>query len=275
MEQVKTPDLTVITVCYNAASDLEMTLRSVTGQSARKRMEIIVIDGGSTDKTPEVLDRYRDRIDRIVSEPDKGIYNAMNKGIGLSTGRYVNFMNAGDRFFDGQTVADFLTEIEKMEERPDIVYGWTVMKYPEGCRPRRPALYAMPREIGCCHQSILVDGDLLRREPFDESYRIVADYELFHRLYRKGARFAEIDKYIAVYDMTGISSDPATERLRYSERCRVNGVADTTLGFNIKRLRIKFGEKRRAVVAALRQLAGMRISEYKLRPIEEFKQFHD
>ncbi len=272
MEQVNTPDLTVITVCYNAAPALDMTLRSVTAQSARKRMEIIVIDGGSTDNTPEVLDRYRDRIDRIVSEPDGGIYNAMNKGLALSTGKYVNFMNAGDRFFDENTVADFLTETDKMEPRPDVVYGWTVMSSPAGCLPRRPALNAMPNEIGCCHQSIMVDGDLMRRERFDESYRIVADFELFYRIYKKGVRFVEINKYIAVYDMTGISSNPATERLRYTERCRVTGKRDTTVGFHIKRMRIKFGQKRRAFMAALRQLAGKGRSDYKLRTIEEFKQ---
>lgn len=91
------PKITVITICFNIGNELEQTIKSVIGQSY-PNIEYIIIDGGSTDDTMAVLKRYKDNISLIVSEPDKGVYDAMNKGVRLATGDYVNFMNGGDRF---------------------------------------------------------------------------------------------------------------------------------------------------------------------------------
>ena len=98
MEKIKN-SISVITVCYNCKDDLELTINSVLSQTYNK-IEFIVVDGGSKDGTKDVLEKYRDRIDVCISEPDNGIYDAMNKGIAYSSGEWLIFMNAGDRFCD-------------------------------------------------------------------------------------------------------------------------------------------------------------------------------
>lgn len=99
MEEVK---ISVITVCYNAVDTLEKTIQSVLEQTYHN-IEYIIIDGGSTDGTVEIIHRYVDYLAYWVSEPDRGIYDAMNKGIERATGEWVNFMNAGDYFYNYDT----------------------------------------------------------------------------------------------------------------------------------------------------------------------------
>ena len=100
--------ITVITVCHNAAKTLEKTIKSVLNQTY-PNIEYIIIDGGSTDDTVDIIKRYADRLAYWISEPDKGIYDAMNKGIEVATGEWINFMNAGDTFYEENTI-DFVLE---------------------------------------------------------------------------------------------------------------------------------------------------------------------
>ena len=94
---------TIVTVCFNCEQLIERTIQSVLSQNP-DLFEYIIIDGKSKDRTLDVINQYRDRIDKVVSEPDKGIYDAMNKGIALATGKYINFMNAGDYFVDSHVL---------------------------------------------------------------------------------------------------------------------------------------------------------------------------
>lgn len=111
--------LTIITVCFNIKDEIERTCQSIVNQTWQN-FEWIVIDGGSTDGTVDILKKYSDRINILVSEPDKGIYNAMNKGIKLSHGEWLNFMNGGDRF----TSNDVLKEVFSGKEySADVLYG--------------------------------------------------------------------------------------------------------------------------------------------------------
>ena len=96
------PRFSVITVTYNAEKVLEDTIQSVISQTYH-HVEYIIIDGASKDGTMAIVNRYRDRISRVVSEPDKGLYDAMNKGIALATGDYLCFLNAGDSFHEDDT----------------------------------------------------------------------------------------------------------------------------------------------------------------------------
>ncbi|RZK61390.1 MAG: glycosyltransferase, partial [Pedobacter sp.] len=116
------PKLTVITIVYNNVRDIERTINSVLNQTYPK-IEYIIIDGKSTDGTLDIIEKYRSKISKIVSEPDKGIYDAMNKGLALATGDYVLFMNSGDEIYDETTVEDIF------ESAPgaDIYYGETEM----------------------------------------------------------------------------------------------------------------------------------------------------
>lgn len=267
-----TPDVTVITVCYNAVNDIDATLRSIVNQSASARMELVVIDGGSTDGTLDIIRRYEDKIAIMVSEPDGGIFNAMNKGIALSHGRYVNFMNAGDTFFDLNVVEEFLNFEQSCGERPDAVFGATLLSYPDGYRCQMPDIRLLPDYLGGCHQSIFTSGDLIRREKYDESYRVTADFELYHRLYLKGARFAEMKKIVAVYNFEGISSVSATRRLRYDERCRITGKKSSAIGYAIRTLRVSAGEFKRKTMARIMSWIGTGDSAFSLQSREHFHQ---
>ena len=103
----KDKKLSVITICYNIKDEIRRTCESIANQTNHD-FEWIVVDGGSTDGTVEILNEYKKHIDVFISEPDKGIYNAMNKGIMQAHGEFLNFMNGGDTFADSNVVADFL-----------------------------------------------------------------------------------------------------------------------------------------------------------------------
>ena len=115
----KHPKISIVTVCYNAEKDIEKTIHSVINQTY-DNIEYIVIDGGSNDGTLSMINKYASKIDKIISEPDKGIYDAMNKGITLAKGDWINFMNAGDSYVD----ADVLKLVsDNINNNCDIIYG--------------------------------------------------------------------------------------------------------------------------------------------------------
>lgn len=266
------PKITVITVCYNAAPEIEETLDSILGQTATGDMEVIVIDGGSTDGTVEKIRKYESRLARFISEPDKGIYNAMNKGIALSTGEYVNFMNSGDRFFNSDVVADVITEIDGMAERPDVIYGATVFRYPDGYAGQLSDISLMPDHMGACHQSVFVDGDMIRKQPFDETFRISADFELLHRLYLRGARFAEVKKYVAVYNFDGVSGAWKGQMRGVAERRRVRGDMTSPILCWADVVRAKAGNVRRYIGRRLRRLLGLPVKNVCHVPFDRLSQ---
>jgi glycosyltransferase involved in cell wall biosynthesis len=112
--------LSIITITYQAEKYLERTIQSVLGQGQRDAIEYIVIDGASNDGTLAIIEKYQNQLDQFVSEPDKGIYDAMNKGLQRATGDYIIFMNAGDAFADEKTVGQLITA---MESNPDVIVG--------------------------------------------------------------------------------------------------------------------------------------------------------
>ena len=119
------PTFSVITITYNAAATLEETILSVISQTYH-HVEYIIVDGASTDGTMQIVERYRNKINKMVSEPDKGLYDAMNKGIDLATGDYLVFLNAGDSFHADTTLQQMVHTI-KGKELPDILYGNTAI----------------------------------------------------------------------------------------------------------------------------------------------------
>ena len=131
MHNHPTPKFSVITVTYNAASVLEDTIQSVISQTYH-HVEYIIVDGASKDGTLSIVDRYRDRITRVVSEPDRGLYDAMNKGIRLATGDYLCFLNAGDSFHEDDTLQQMVHTLTSLTELPDVIYGETALVDKEG-----------------------------------------------------------------------------------------------------------------------------------------------
>ena len=120
-----TPKFSIITVTYNAEKVLEDTIQSVISQTYH-HIEYIIVDGASKDGTLSIINRYRSRIHTVVSEPDKGLYDAMNKGIALASGDYLCFLNAGDCFHEDDTLQQMVHTING-SELPDVLYGETAI----------------------------------------------------------------------------------------------------------------------------------------------------
>ena len=166
----------IITVNYNNKDGLRATIESVVSQTFRD-FEFIVIDGGSTDGSVDVLKEYDDKITYWVSEPDKGIYNGMNKGIAKATGDYLNFMNSGDCFYDDnvlQRVTDYNSQADFIVGR-DYHYNERLQRGHASIQPPRTTM--MHFFVATLdHQSSFIRRELLADSPYDESHRLVSDW---------------------------------------------------------------------------------------------------
>ena len=190
-------NVTIITVCRNHAKELEKTIKSVENQTWQKK-EYIVIDGASTDETLEVIQKHGGSITQWISEPDQGIYDAMNKGIRLSQGQWVIFMNAGDTFAS----TDTLQRVFQESQEADVIYG-DVIKW-EHVKKAEPPHNA--HRMFFCHQSAFVKTSCLREFPFDTTHRMSADFKQIKQLYLSGKTFRQLDFPVAVFDTQGVSN---------------------------------------------------------------------
>lgn len=199
--------ISVVTVVLNAAGSVEKCVASVLGQTY-DNIEYLVIDGVSTDGTLDILARYRDRIDYLVSEPDRGLYHAMNKGVRAATGDFVYFLNSDDSFCDEKVVADVAAAIQQ-NPSVDLVYGDVLMGAGDQLI-KRPQVPVLDRESLCrkgfCHQALFARRELLvRTGGFSEQYRIVADGDWLARALAAGATSFHLERDIAIFAMDGLS----------------------------------------------------------------------
>ena len=196
---------TVITVCLNASDIIERTIRSIDGQTY-KDVEFIIVDGGSTDGTIAIINKYAQSVSRFISESDHGIYDAMNKGIRSSHGDYLCFMNAGDTFFSPFTLEKVAVHINGA----DIICGISHLarhKYWIPVRPKAPAIrFAYGHNVN--HQATFIRRELLK-EGYDTRYTIIADDLFFvkQKLFCK-ASYKRLWQVVCNYDINGISSHP-------------------------------------------------------------------
>lgn len=213
------PLITVITVCRNEYEKIRKTSESICTQSFGD-FEWVVIDGGSSDGTLDILREYEENIAVLVTEPDAGIYNAMNKGIRRATGEYVVFMNGGDCFSD----ADALQRVADAP-RVDIVYGDLlfdgseplIKTYPDALQENYLLDNMLPHQASFIRRSLFDDHGM-----YDESYKIAGDYELFARLLvRNKVTYHHIPFVLAAFDGAGISKNPAHRAIRKQENHRV------------------------------------------------------
>ena len=215
--------VTVVTAVLNDAGHIEQTILSVISQTDIE-IEYIIVDGGSKDGTLELIGKYKDKISLLISEPDRGVYDAMNKGIKYSTGDFVYFINSGDVLLNPSILSKI--KLEELKEKNAIIYGNVVVAYGniEALEKPRPFFNSKMKfkGIGICHQSMFFPGKLIRNEKYDLSYNIAADYDLAYRLWRKGTEFLYKDITIAKYDWgKGISSNPYKLLDVYRENARV------------------------------------------------------
>ena len=200
--------VSVITVNYNDATGLEKTIQSVLAQTFRE-FEFIVMDGGSTDGSVELIAKYQQHIDIAVSERDHGVFNAMNKAIRKASGEFLIFMNGGDTFHNEMV----LQQVVPMLADADIYYGDNYKLSPGSKR-----LKTYPERLDFSffytssinHQSTFIRRSLFERFfYYNESYKIASDWEFFiYAICHQNVPYRYLRQTIADYDFTGISSNP-------------------------------------------------------------------
>jgi glycosyltransferase involved in cell wall biosynthesis len=219
------PLISIITVCYNAADCITETLQSACSQSY-PNIELVIVDGGSTDNTLDCLKPFADKIATLISEKDEGIYDAMNKGIKRAQGEWVYFLNAGDRFYNNQVVADvFSTPIPS---DCGLIYGKvktinepTGVNYVAGGPVSLNDFYS---RYPINHQATFTRRTVFELLGYyDTTYKLAADTEWFVRIFKSEHIKAQfVDVIVSYYDIPGASYHKRMqgymEYLRFSRR---------------------------------------------------------
>jgi glycosyltransferase involved in cell wall biosynthesis len=188
------PKITVITVVFNGRQFIERTILSVIGQTY-PNLEYILIDGGSTDGTIDVIKKYEFSITYWISQLDSGIYDAMNKGLAIATGKWVNFMNAGDVFSSSETVSQLFAECDR---GATVLYGAVEIVYPDFSRIEAPGPpERLWRGMQFSHQAAFVELSYHQRHLFDASNRTAADLQFFYQAHRAGRAFCCVNQVVA------------------------------------------------------------------------------
>jgi glycosyltransferase involved in cell wall biosynthesis len=202
------PLITVITVVFNGAEHLEETILSVINQTY-DNVEYIIIDGGSTDKTSDIIRKYEGAIDYWVSEPDKGIYGAMNKGITLKTGLYILFLGADDQLNGTKVLFDVFTGITKIN--PLALFGSIAYKDNEIIDSKLNLTTLLHNTVH--HQSCFYHQSLFKNWRYDSSLKLIADYELNLIIFKNKLSFHSIKLIISLCSKDGASNNKINFRL--------------------------------------------------------------
>ena len=213
------PSVSVVTVSLNAEKQIAQTIASVLSQKD-SAVEYVLIDGGSTDKTLEILKRHDARFDHLVSEPDQGVSQAFNKGISAARGEIVGILNAGDWYEPNtlRTVAD----VFKLNPDVDVVCG--SLEFWDGDTPHLHCFSnpeGLDKETSVYHPTVFVrKSAYIKYGMFDESYRYAMDYELLLRFKRQGAKFLSLERTLANMSLDGLSYRNWYRGLKEVERAR-------------------------------------------------------
>lgn len=215
------PKISVITVVRNAETVIEKTIKSVIDQDY-PHIEYIVIDGDSQDQTKSVIHNYINYITKYISEPDGGIYDAMNKGAKLATGDWIIYMNAGDYFYDTNSLSS-LNHVLKSDA--DVILAGVEEVLVDDLETRYFQRMPKPlkeiwRSMPTSHQSTLVRLSCQREYGFDTNYIWCADHDLLARMYRDGKKFVIQNILFSVFDCN--SSNSRSPMLFISERWKLS-----------------------------------------------------
>lgn len=233
------PKFSLITVTYNAGAVLEDTIQSIITQTY-KNVEYILIDGASTDNTMRIVERYRDHIHTVVSEPDQGLYDAMNKGLSLATGDYVCFLNAGDCLHEDNTLLGMVHSVAASHEAPcppDVLYGDTALVDSEGhflrmrrlTPPEHLTWKSFRHGMLVCHQAFFARRAIAPQ--YDLRYRFSADFDWCIRV-MKQARYLH-NTHLTLVDYLDEGLTTRNHRASLIERfhimCRHYGTVPTVM----------------------------------------------
>jgi len=200
--------VSIITICLNVADIIEDTIHSILEQDYCD-IEYIIIDGNSSDNTIKIVNKYKEKIQKIISEKDNGIFDAMNKGYKLSSGHIINYLNAGDKFFNRETVSDVVQHFIEQKEL-DMTFGDVFLvennritgeqKYSEASKQ-----YLFMNYL--CHQTIFVKRRILElTNGFSNAYKTHSDYEwILNITQNHKINTTYLKKKMCYFDMTGVS----------------------------------------------------------------------
>lgn len=230
--------LSIITINYNNRKGLRKTIESVVEQTFED-FEYIIIDGGSNDGSVDVIKEYAAHIDYWVSEKDKGIYHAMNKGVQAAHGEYCMFLNSGDTLFDGNV----LSSIASQDVVADIACGDMVTTVGRIIPAPEEVTMAYMMRGTLSHPASFIRRSLLMVHPFNEQSKIIGDREFFmYALIKLNASYQRLDRVVSVFDLTGVSS--ITQERDEQERQVVQSTEDQILLPRVKADYVIFmGEK--------------------------------
>lgn len=215
MNPARLPRVSIITVTLDCEQEIEETLRSVVNQSY-PNLEYIVIDGGSRDDTVNIIRRYENKIDFWVSEPDNGIYDAMNKGIDLCSGEWINLMNAGDRFYCDKSVEQV---VSSLNGAPDLIFGDVEVRH-QGvtriCKAGEPR--NLSRGMVFSHQTLFVKKAVYRQMKYERGFGTASDFAFIYRALKQGFQFINCERVVVSISAAGISDRSRLHSLRNTEK---------------------------------------------------------
>jgi acetyltransferase-like isoleucine patch superfamily enzyme len=203
--------ISVITIVYNGVNVIDKTINSVINQSY-KNIEYIVVDGGSADGTVEIIKKYSEKINYWISEKDKGIYDAMNKGIAAANGDWIIFINCGDFFYSNTVLSEIFVNKANDIIDADIIYGRSKMFYKDGRQTELVFHHSINEHWKgpvFRHGAMFTKKDILKQEQFlvEKSFKVSADFELIYRLYKKGYSFKRTDTLVLLFEKEGLSDN--------------------------------------------------------------------
>lgn len=213
----KLPIITVITVVYNACKTIERTIKSVIAQEY-VNIEYIIVDGGSTDGTVDIIKKYQNNIDYWISEPDKGIYYAMNKGIEFSNGDYICLLNADD-WYEKDTCKVVAQRIIKTNSEYGVYYGMArvINLNGETVDIQGTTVHIINR-ASIAHQTCFISKDVYSRYTYDTMYKSAADYDMMCKLIKNDVKFNFIENILVNYSLNGMSDSVLGQQETYRIR---------------------------------------------------------
>jgi glycosyltransferase involved in cell wall biosynthesis len=206
-KSMKNPLITIVTVVYNGEKTLERAIKSVINQTY-KNIEYIIIDGNSTDKTFNIIKKYSNKIDYWISEPDKGIYDAMNKGINLARGKYINFLGCDDYFLTKK----ILSKVQSNVDGQDLIYGkakrihsiYGIGESPE----RKLNVGDISKGKRPCHQAMFVRTNLMKAfGGFNNAYTLASDFDIVSRLFKGNYNIKFLNDALVFFNNTGAGTN--------------------------------------------------------------------
>lgn len=241
------PLITIITVVYNGDDYIENTILSVMSQTYGN-VEYIIIDGGSKDGTIDIIRKYEHAIDLWISEPDKGIYDAMNKGIALATGDWINFMNAGDTFYGSEVLEKIFSGFSHPAGR--MIYGNVEVVYPDFRIIRKAGLPEnLSKGMQFSHQSLFAPLAFHKNNLFETGFKTAADFNFIFTANRSGIPFVYADETVSSVTSGGVSDVRRIQSIK--EMRRIVIPRDKRLRIRLYYMRLEFLEHVRSFMKKL------------------------